>query len=391
MTHNLLSATVILSDPAFEGHLAARADAYAVITLYGNDKEVLLSRQILVKAGRVEDIALEYKASYPDAVRLQVFYFLDGEAIEYDRQYRRAVTRVTLPLSCSRFQDKAYPGAQCSFRFQTDPGAEVLVAAWDKSLDAISANPWPLVSMADYSVPAVPVRSACGVVGGGQVPVLYSVHTTRAGAATPMLMAKNARVEAQEMVMDDALEVRESASAGDGEDVPVRSVFSSALTFQPHLRPSADGTLDVSFPASDKLSTYYVAVYAHDPAMRNALLKKEMLVSLPVKVAVQEPRFLYVGDVYELALTVSSISEEPVSGSLSLRSEAGSLGSFPLTVQPGETVTRSFRVEASAPGTLVLTGAFKADEFSDAIRVEVPVYAACQSLTEAHSAVLRAG
>ena len=29
VTHNLLSATVILSDPAFEGHLAARADAYA--------------------------------------------------------------------------------------------------------------------------------------------------------------------------------------------------------------------------------------------------------------------------------------------------------------------------------------------------------------------------
>ena len=378
---------------------SAPADAYVVMTLYGNNKEVLVSRQLLVKAGQVEDIALEYKASYPDAVRLHLFYFLDGEAIEYDRQYRRAVTRVTLPLSCTRFQDKAYPGTQYSVRFQTDPGAEVLVAAWDKSLDAIARNPWPLVSLADYSVPGVSIHSACGVVGSGNSfdgPVLYSIRGTRAGAATPMMMAKNARVESdmvmEEMAVDSSVNAPDGGSGGDEQaTVPVRSVFSTALTFQPHLRPSADGTLDVSFAVSDKLSTYYVAVYAHDPAMRNALLQQEMLVSLPVKVSVQEPRYLYVGDVCELALTVSSISEEPVSGRLSLRSEAGSLGSFPVTLQPGETLTRCFRVEASAPGTLVLTGSFQADEFSDAIRVEVPVYPACQLLTEAHSAVLRAG
>lgn len=377
---------------------SARADAYTVLTLFGNDREVLLSRQVILKAGRVEDIGLEYKASYPDAVRLQVFYFLDGEAVSYDRQYRRAVTRVDLPLTCDRFQDKAYPATKYSFSFRTDPAAEVLVAAWDKSLDAVATNDWPLVSLADYSVPGVTVHPVCGVVGGNYpyqgylgAPVL-SVHGAKADRmAAPMMVSKNAMVEEEVVMESDAVAMDGASAAGADESVPVRSVFSSALAFQPHLRPSSDGTLEVTFSTSDKLSTYYVAVYAHDAAMRNALLKKEMLVSLPVKVSLQEPRYLYEGDVCELALTVSSISEEPVSGSLSLRSEAGVLGTFPVTVNPGEVVSRSFRVEASAPGTLVLTGTFKADAFSDAVRVEVPVYAARQRLTEAHSAVLRAG
>ncbi|MBQ1913106.1 MAG: hypothetical protein II171_06060, partial [Bacteroidales bacterium] len=382
----------------------AEGDAYAVLSLYGNGKELLENRLVTVKNGTVADLSFHYKESYPDAVRLQIFYFLNGESVSYNRQYRRAVSKVTLPLECTRFQDKAYPGTQYSFRFQTSPDAELLVAAWDKSLDAIARNHWPVVSLRDYSVPSVSVEAVCGQVGGyglfGRVRgMMLSKSSARAEgmvlmeAAAPM--AANNAVD----IVDDSIQLNDDEFVNleetygpvvDLSDVNIRSVFASALTFQPQLQPAADGSLEVSFRTSDKLSTYYVSVYAHDTAMRNALLQQEMVVSLPVKVAIQEPRFLYMGDVYEAALSVSSIAEAPVSGLLILRTPAGEQ-QLPVTVEPGATLTRSFQVPVTAEGTLPLTAVFKADDFSDAVQVDIPVYPAVQTLTEAHSAVLHAG
>jgi hypothetical protein len=114
-----------------------------------------------------------------------------------------------------------------------------------------------------------------------------------------------------------------------------------------------------------------------------------MIVSLPVKVSILEPRYLYVGDVYNAAVTVSSVADEDISGTLSLQVN-GKEDSVPVTVPSGKTVTRYFPVEAAGE-SLTLTAIFRAAEFSDAVRVHVPVYEASQTLTEAHSAVLLAG
>ena len=116
-----------------------------------------------------------------------------------------------------------------------------------------------------------------------------------------------------------------------------------------------------------------------------------MVVSLPVKVAMQEPRFLYEGDVWDAAITVSSVADVPVSGVIALQWEGGS-AQVPVTVPAGETLTKVINVRIpDQTGDLTFTAAFIASEFSDAVRVTVPVYPAAQELTEAHSAVLHAG
>ena len=199
---------------------------------------------------------------------------------------------------------------------------------------------------------------------------------------------KNAAVSAEE--------AEEAAAA-----VMPRSDFSTALTFQPHLCTSADGTLEFSFRTSDKLSTYYVRALSHDKGMHNALVEKEMVVTVPVKVALSEPRFMYAGDVYDCVLTVSSLSENPVSGTLVLvttaEGEPASSQMVPVTVKPGEVISHTFRVTCPSchsersEESLTLKAVFKASEFSDAVQVAVPVYPAAQVLTEAHSAVLRSG
>ncbi|MBO4635026.1 MAG: hypothetical protein J5669_06605 [Bacteroidales bacterium] len=370
---------------------SSEADVYAIVTLYGKNRQVLESRSVKLAKGSLNTLKLEYKASYPDAVSLQVFYFMKDDAVTFQRVYRRAKTRLNLPLSFTRFTDKAYPGTRYNFTLKTDPGVEALAAAWDKSLDAIASNDWPVVTLREVTVEQVSVMSAPGEVtelDEIRHDVFYNVEYGAGMIGAPMAlrsMTKGAEV------MDDAVAVEESV-AKEEADVPVRSVFSQALTFQPHLRPAADGTLSFNFCTSDKLSTYYVRVYAHDASMRNAIAEQEMVVSLPVKVSLQEPRFLYEGDIYEAAVTVSSIAETPVSGKLTL-SYGDTEQQVPVTVPAGETVTHSFLVRATGADrpSLTLTAAFRSTEFSDAVRVTVPVYPAAQTLTEAHSAVLLDG
>ncbi len=361
---------------------------YAVVTLYGEGLKVLSSSQFTVESGAVEALQMPYLDSYPDVVRLVVFYFKDGEQVRYNMLYRRAKGKYTLPLQFTRFQDKAYPGTLYSFTLKTEPGVEALAAAWDKSLETINPNNWNLVNMREQTVLSAQYDAVCGFVSGGR--------RYRIGGDRMVTMASNTKAAP---VLSDALEMEvegealEETVAAYGRSAPekgvaVRSDFSSALTFQPHLRPSADGTLEFSFRTSDKLSTYIVRVYAHDKAMHNALCEKEMVVSLPVKVSLQEPRHLYVGDVYEAAVTVSSMAEEPVSGVIKLKA-GESVQQIPVTVAPGTTETRRFQVVIPSEASVSLTASFIAPEFSDAVQVTVPVYPAAQVLTEAHSAVLR--
>ena len=369
---------------------------YAVATLFGDKRTVLDSRLITVEGGTVDRLRMSYLDSYPDVVHLVVFYFKDGEQVRYDEDYRRAKDKYTLPLSFTRFQDKAYPGTLYSFTVRTEPGAEALVAAWDKSLETIRPNRWNLVNMREQSVEYIPVSAACGVVGFRYYPDRMMAAATKSARVLSDridFVDDNIRVE-EDMFMNLETESAVAYGVAVNEEAPdagvtARTDFSSALTFQPHLYSKADGTLEFSFRTSDKLSTYIVRVYAHDKQMHNALCEKEMVVSLPVKVSLVEPRYLYEGDVYEAAVTVSSMADEPVSGVIVLRA-GDSVQQLPVTLAPNATETRTFKI--LIPGLtrdLLLKASFVASDFSDAVQVSVPVYPAAQRLTEAHSAVLR--
>ena len=94
----------------------------------------------------------------------------------------------------------------------------------------------------------------------------------------------------------------------------VRDDFSTSLAFEPFLRPSEDGTVKLDFTASDKISTFVVSVFAHDKSMNNNVIRREMLVTLPVKVSVAQPQYLYEGDRYVLKASLSNNSGTDVQG-----------------------------------------------------------------------------
>ena len=387
---------------------------YAIVTLFGKGRQVLETKKIVLRGERAKEGSLttlefDYKPEYPDAVRLQVFYFKRGEAITFDKEYSRTRTRLALPLKFERFVDKAFPGTAYTFTLKTDPGVEALAAVYDKSIDAIAPNYWPVVTLREFSVPYVDVNSVCGRVSGDDPyddDLALEVPVAGYGAAPKMAATRSMTNMA---VMEDAVEtadaiafqmVEEKPGFDAGEDVTIRSKFENALTFQPHLLSDAAGNLSFTFNTSDKLSTYYVALYAHDKGMRNAYVREEMVVSVPVKVAVVEPQFLYVGDTYEVAASVSSNTDKPVSGWLYLYTypskeyegtEPMGVQRVAVTVPAGGTESHRFPVRVPEVETIGFKVVFAADDFSDGVFLPVPVQKPVQTLTEAHSAVLRAG
>ena len=134
----------------------------------------------------------------------------------------------------------------------------------------------------------------------------------------------------------------------------VREQFDNTLAFLPFLRSDEEGNVRFDVGVTDKLSTYYVTVFAHSTDMRNAVLGREMVVSLPVKVSATVPRFLYEGDRYCLRASVSNSSDRELSGDMLLyvygsedygHSEPFMVRSVPVTAGAGSASSAEFAVD----------------------------------------------
>ena len=189
------------------------------------------------------------------------------------------------------------------------------------------------------------------------------------------------------------------ASVSDDYDfssVSVRKIFSESLAFEPFLYPE-NNEVEFTFKTSDKLSTYHVLFFAHDKAMRNATLTKDFTVTVPVKVSVAAPRFLYSGDKWSMAATVTGNSNAVIEGEMKIleyseKGEAIDSLRVPVTVKGGEQSVVSFPVDVpSATDSLTFKVIFASKSFSDAVQFGVPVRDASQVIMESHSAIALPG
>ena len=392
---------------------SSSGDIWAVAAVYGEAYKLLESRIVHVEKGSLNGVTLKFKDSYPDAVCVQLFFFMDGRQYVKNTEYRRKYDRLSMPLEFTSFRDMTRPGTEYTFSLKTAPGVEALAAVFDKSIDAIQMNEWVVLNPPVFHAYAPYPNAVCGYISDiDRYNRFYSMNS-RAGSA--VILNKTDLVEDDMVAMDYALptpaqastieaavaeDVSDEEAADDTAGVSLREMFATTLTFQPHLVSDASGNLSFSFRTSDKLSTYYVQVYAHDKKMKNALVRKETVVTIPVKVALVQPAFLYGGDSYTMSATVSSISDESVSGRLYLYAYPGEdysgealwIKRIPVEVAPRDVkdVKLSFDVPDDID-TLGLKLVFVADGFSDGMFVTVPVKKAAQTLTESHSAVYHPG
>lgn len=405
---------------------------WAVVEVFGDNRELIDSRLVKLtgergKSGSIASVSLPYKSDYPDAVIFSILYFRDRNVNIWTKYFRRIRHTLDLPLSFSVFEDKTMPGKEYTFKIKTDANVECVATVYDKSLDNIFRNGWNRVSLNSFVLPNIDIYAEPGMNGQNygdwflmnQALALEEVVVTGYGRRRPMMVRGVAKAEAEADMKDAVMyDVEAAGPPQESEidavedkalsEVGIRDNFANTLAFRPFLHSDENGAIELKFKTSDKLSTYYVQLFAHDKNMRNAVLAKETVVSVPVKVAVVEPKYLYAGDEYRLAATVASISDRPLSGTLALYQYDGEdykaltpvkSSSMDITVPAGGSVSRTFNVvvpsdknrKSGTPIGLKVVFATKEGGFSDGVFVPVPVYKNAQVITEAHSAVLLAG
>lgn len=395
------------------------APVWAIAEIFGEKANVLDIKFVQLSGVRGKDgslVKLEfpYKKEYPDAVLAKVFYFRNGDSVSYSYEFHKVRKSDILPLEFSAFEDRTLPDTEYTFSVKTAPETECLAAVFDKSSELIEPNHWQVYSPVEYNVCTISYNTSPGSVdadGRDDVIAYGSVRKSK----SQVFCSMNARAGAEMECLEDAAPVMESKSleCGSGAEPAVRDNFASTLTFQPFLRTDKNGNLSFSFRTGGTLSTFIVSMYAHDRSMRNSALRREMTVSLPVKVNVVAPEYLYRSDNYRLAVGLSSVAENDVEGTLTLNIYKGgdykaleSSGAKPVSVRSlrvkvpaGESLRSLFDVNVNdlipECGTLGFKVVFKAENggnaFSDAMFVPVFVYPDTQNLTETHSAALLAG
>ena len=404
---------------------AGDGPVWMLVELFGDRKQLLEKRLVFLegvsgKEGSVADVMFDCRDEYPEGLFLNVFYFRKGRSFSYSKTFVREREMPALPLSFSRFVDSALPGARYGISLSTDPDAEAVAAVFDKSSEAFGANVWNRSFKPVREVASVSVRSGCGFFSGENLPlgydsmtedvaIVYGKPSGRPLVATKSSVAMNDLVASAPDVVDSVVE--ESSAVFDDDASlsatgPVRSDFSTSLAFEPFLRPDSDGNISFDFETSDRLSTFVVQVYAHDKSMRDTLVRKEFVVSLPVRLSVVQPDYLYRGDRLTLHAALNSLSGKPVDGTvtLSLFSSGDYRDSRPfrtyskkVTVPAGAALPLSFDLKPADGDSLGIllsfagNGAETGEAFSDCVFVTVPVKEDCQVITESHSAVLLPG
>ena len=184
--------------------------------------------------------------------------------------------------------------------------------------------------------------------------------------------------------------MKASSDEDDFDSIAVREDFSTTIAWEPFLRSDDKGNITFSFKNADKLSTFYVQLFAHDKAMKNATLRKEMLVTLPVKISVLEARYLYPEDRWNIRITLSSNLDRVVKGTLNVSGTKVEV-EVPALAQAAFELPVAFSPKARK---IEFTAAFKPqdkDQAGDAVKLSIPILESSQTITEAHSALLLSG
>lgn len=384
--------------------VAGKKVTWAAVELYGTGDK-LLERKVIRFAPQGEDYATAevrypYLDSYPQTLYLQIVYFQNKHTYTYSVHRSRENHAQDMPLSFERFLDTTSPGAHYTFTIKTGPGAEVAATIFDKSTERFMPNNWVSVESDPWPVPYISYNNYPGVDEGRHE------YVRRYGGN--VLMSKSAgMVEDSYMMVEEvaaeAPMADSAAGAPEAEDIPIREDFATTIAWEPFLKADKDGTVQFSFTNADKLSTFFVQLFSHDKDMRNETLRREMVVTIPVKVSLVEPKFIYEGDKWNVRVGLSSTLIGDADGTLQVDFIDGasyktgpvlSTSSKTVKVPGGGSCSFDFPVTAPAVDVLGLKITFKPTTLpigSDAVFVTVPVRKAEQTLTESHSGVLLQG
>lgn len=323
---------------------------------------------------RLHKISFDYPVADDEEATVGMSYVKDGRIGHFNRLYPKKSRTLDMFVEAVEFRDELMPRQEYRFSFKTDSPVdmEAVVSAYDASADALLKGyeageaKWNTVSLKEpYANQAFSVYSGAGDLNNGHLNFI-----------------------------DDNLRRRISRAVGSAASYTgsYRSDFKDVLCFIPHIE-SKDSTISFTFKTSDKLSTYHLNLFAHTSDMHNTFLQKDFKVTIPVKVSISQPSYLYRGDIYDVSATVSSKSAD-CDGEARIEAYEDAESTIypyskPLALAGGTSSSFNQKKSINAWGdSLNVTVSYISDKYSDGVYVKIPLKKDIQSLTESHSAVL---
>ena len=375
---------------------AGSSTTWVAVDLFGIGDILLESRLVRIEPEdgiASEIISFPFKEEYPDPVSLHLLYFQDGREYSHILNASKPKPEYKIPIDFTGFTNKALPGTEYELSFKTAPFAECAASIFDVSTETIRPNRWYRITPAPIRYYGPQYTSVCG----GE----HSFRTDMFNRGR-ILKASSANLSAEEQAIP--FQLAEAANDTEGLPANVRSYFTNTICWEPFIRSDAQGNANFKFTTSDKLSTYCVQIFVHDKDFSNSVIRKEMLVSIPVKVAIVEPQFLYENDKYTARITLSNSLGDDIRGKVAIRFFDGEdYRNAGLISGEGKEVTIPAHGSAGYDFSIIcpegitnlgVLASFDSDGGrygSDAVFVRIPVKKALQTITEAHSAVLFEG
>lgn len=370
-----------------------KGPVWLVCELTQNTTNKILAQKIVKIDGikgepsSLQTTGFEPKEEYQGELRLHFFFIKADSFHDYGFTVNTIEKpKAEMPLSFIRFLDTAQPGKQYQFTIQTSPGAECAVSIFDASTESIMSNVWNEIVITEI----IDNTDSYFHCPGLNDIILWSGYGRKMFA-----MANDSSIAVEESVaISGELSLSKALGSSDASPTPVvRSDFATSLAWEPSLRPNPEGIIELNFRTADKLTRFNVQLFAHDKDMVNTSLRREMTVTLPVRVAIEEPRYLYDSDIYTANITLSNSSPSTINGQLYLEAEGGNRSSRQVELAAGQSSILSVDVPIpTGIDKLALSLGFIPDnpnQAGDAMAISIPILKSSQILTEAHSAIVR--
>jgi hypothetical protein len=321
-----------------------------------------------------------------------------GQKETWTLQVQSPKSKVQSPESASKTAEKAV--------------AELVATLYDESLDAFAGHSWPgglNVFRQDYSAlqsqfdnfaqqlfplfggwrqryetvqityrtfPADLTVNLWGYGwfgdGRGRVNRLSMVNEAAPMAAAPMATRSGVEAEslaavkgkaADVLLSYDAVNSAAAVSGAAGEpktpkpdlsQVTARKNLNETAFFFPQLTSDSNGIVRMTFTMPEALTKWHFMGFAHDTAMRSALLEDHAVTAKDLMVQPNPPRFLREGDTVEFTVKVSNQSDKPQTGSVRLSLNdmlTGQPADALLGVQPAGEQSQTKPAKAGTPNT----------------------------------------
>jgi uncharacterized protein YfaS (alpha-2-macroglobulin family) len=159
--------------------------------------------------------------------------------------------------------------------------------------------------------------------------------------------------------------------------IALRSDFNPLAVFSPDVQTDANGAASIPVKLPDNLTRYRVMVVAVDNGKRFGTGESSLTARLPLMVRLSAPRFLNLGDQFELPVVLQNQTDAPMLVNVAVEASNLTLtgiNGIKVTVPARDRVEVRFPITALMAGSAHIQAAAASDSFADAASADLPVY-----------------